>query len=199
MGALDGTPRRSGKDYKATKDKIIINDQYKHFARKQHCIEFQRKQMDIAQVCYACHGPLVGDGRARKRQVPRKCAACRKRAILVRRNKDPLVRMQHRWYNAAHRLWPAAPKALWSAATVKHVYERWARKSVLGGETDPKLLCISYYRHPSLVDGAPELHQLVLVTSKEAQSLARSKADQRHLSFSPAVREAIEPEDENDE
>jgi hypothetical protein len=81
--------------------------------------------------------------RARK---GKRCKKCANAVIVKRRHKDPLL--QHR---------------LFSIKTVREVWERCEKKSVISGETNPQYLCISY-KH------------------KEAQSLAHLSAKKR-LSF----------------
>lgn len=127
--------------------------------------------------CYVCQLPLPDDGVTRKRNCPRRCRACRNAANLERRHKDPVAWLQHRWYNSAKRQWPDAQPSLWAKETVKEVYERCGGKSVLSGEEDVKMLCVSWKRKRY------DVGELVLLTTKEAKSMAHLSEEDRLACF----------------
>jgi hypothetical protein len=133
--------------------------------------------------CRLCHAPLPDAERTRKRG--RQCGDCKRAAILKRRHEDPVAKLTHRWYNAARRLWPHAPRTLWSRATVQHVYTRCRGMSVLSEEDNVGALCVSYTRRDG--HSPPALEELVLLTTREAQSLARMPKEQRPLKFARTI------------
>jgi hypothetical protein len=148
--------------------------------------------MDPFTHCFKCHAALedTEEWRVRKRKRARQCNACSNAEALKRRKDDPIQMLRHRWYNVCAHRWPNADPSLWSIEMVKHVYERWEQKSVLSGESNVAHLCISYYRKHA---GAqpPTENELVLLSGREAQSLAKKK--DREGAFPARVRELIEP------
>ena len=140
-----------------------------------------------ATHCSACQGTLPDDGKTRKRNRPRKCKACNTAAAMARRKEDPVRLLCHRLNNACRRLGITDPQ-MWSPQTVRRVWERWGGKSVLSDEGNPELLCIVSYWDTDRVPLCVE--HLVLVTSREAQSLART-ADRRGR-FPEHVQRAVE-------
>lgn len=131
--------------------------------------------------CWECAAPLemvVG-----KRNGGKRCRKCKNAAVVKHRHNDPCKRLQHRLYNTFHRMWPKADKNLWSMKTVKEVWERCEQKSVISGETNPELLCISYKHKPAEKDDPPLLEDLVVITSKEAQSFAKLSLQDRLAKF----------------
>lgn len=142
--------------------------------------------MDIC--CSACQTPLPDDGKTRKRNRERKCKECNTAAAMKRRKEDPVRLLAHRFNNSCRRV-GAMDHDLWSMKTVKWVMDRWNGKSVLSDESNPELLCIVSYFDTESVPIQKE--HLVLVTSREAQSLARAK--DRRLRFPEEVRNIMEP------
>lgn len=66
--------------------------------------------------------------------------------------------------------------------TVRIVYERCNGKSVLSNESDAEHLCISF-RHKDPKEPPPTSDDLVLLTTKEAQSLAHATPEKRAKVF----------------
>lgn len=120
--------------------------------------------------------------RVRNRQ--RACTKCRNQRAVERRRANPVSLLQHRWYNSATKLWPAADPSLWSMETVRGVYNRWGGCSVISEEADVDKLCVSYFHHKTATP--PALDELVLLTTKEAQSVARMK--HREACFPAGIR-----------
>jgi hypothetical protein len=95
----------------------------------------------------------------------------KKRTALERRHDDPILTLHHRFYNTVKRRWPDAPRSLYAKEVVQRVYQKFQGKSQISGESDYRLLCI--FAYPSAEP--PAEHQLILVTSREAQALARQR------------------------
>lgn len=148
----------------------------------------------MESVCSHCHQGLPDDGKSRKRNRPRRCPDCIKKEKEERLRLHPEIKMAHRWGNTCRKHWPNAPTTLYSAKTVKYVMDRFENKSVISGEDDLQYLCIyPYYRG----DTPPDYKYLVLVTSKEAQSIARCKTQEEQNERFPAhVREMMAKEPE---
>lgn len=124
--------------------------------------------------CYVCGALLEDDGKVRRRQCARRCRRCKNASLLARRRADPVLLLQHRFYNSVQRHWPDADPALWSVETVREVC---GGKSVLSQEDDTNLLCVSWVRKRAAKE------ELVLVTTKEAQSLAHMDEAKRVAQF----------------
>lgn len=154
--------------------------------------EIEKKQpiMDATaepqDCCCTCHAPLPDDGRTRKRNRERRCKACNAAAAIKRRKEDPVRLLCHRLNGACRRLGITDPH-MWAPQTVKRAMERWGNRSVLSGESKPELLCLVSYWDTNAVPLKPE--HLVLVTSREAQSLARDK--ERTARFPAHVKQAM--------
>ncbi len=139
--------------------------------------------------CASCERELPPDGKTRKRQRARRCHECITAAAIQRKHDDPILVLQHRLNGNLKKYWKDADPILWSRQTVKYVYERWDKKSVLSGETDPIHLCIV----PIIrLDEQPTREDLVLITSKEAQSLSRVSNDLRMAAFPASVQEQMQ-------
>lgn len=142
----------------------------------------------MAASCSVCHAELPLDPKVRKRQRPRRCKRCNARAALNRRKSDPVLLLQHRWSNNARKHWPDAPASLCSIETVGYVWDRWGRQSVLSGIADHMLLCVS----PAIKSSDPPTRdQLILLTSREAQSLSRTSKEERMAQLPEHVRAQI--------
>ena len=137
--------------------------------------------------CYQCQGPLLPDNRKRKELRPRKCKHCVAARAVEKRASDPVRLLKHRLYNTLVHAWPEIDSSMYSAETVQHVLQRWSAKSVLSGETTVQLLCITPYRR----DCVPRLQDLVLVTSREAQRMARLSPEKLRQAFPAAVWEEL--------
>lgn len=131
--------------------------------------------------CYVCGATLEDDGKACQRQCARRCRRCKNASLLARRQANPVLLLQHRFYNSVRRHWPDADPALWSTQTIRQVYERCGGKSVLSQESDANLLCVSWVRK------RPATEELVLLTTKEAQSLAHMDEAKRVAQFPQGV------------
>ena len=133
--------------------------------------------------CRICHQPLQAATLSTKKRTlsrPRRCPSCTNAAALRRRHNDPVTLLAHRWRTNATKHWPQADVSLWSTATVRRVWKRWQGKSVLSDESDYRLLCIAPYdRHDP--DQPPTPDRLVLVTTREAQRLARMSNRTEHF------------------
>jgi hypothetical protein len=128
--------------------------------------EEEEEEQWAQQTCSRCKSVLPDDGKHRVRHRKRQCGKCL-HTFLAQRLAYPCHQLQHRWYNAAKKRWPEADKSLWSMSTVCYVYQRWQGRSVINGSADIANLCISYFMLP------PTIETLVLLTSREAMSLAR--------------------------
>jgi hypothetical protein len=124
--------------------------------------------------CSQCNKPLPSDNKTRKRLRSRKCASCLATSAKTRRN-DPIEVLRHRW-NGSCKRYPDADNELWSRKTVQTVYERCIKKSVISGEDRVELLCLTSF---FMSNTAPKPEQIVVVTSREAQSLAREKTQEK--------------------
>lgn len=131
--------------------------------------------------CYECKAPIVEVTEGGKRVRGRRCRQCKNAAVVRRRHTKPLALLQHRFYNSAHRMWPHADPSLWCIETVRTVYDRCQGKSVLSGESNAAHLCISF-KHKDL-QTPPPLEDLVVITTKEAQSLAHMSPEKRAKHF----------------
>lgn len=126
-------------------------------------------------VCLTCQGELQDDGKTRKRNRPRKCQPCLKESRAKRLQEQPELVLAHRWCNACLRLYQNPPPSLYSAETVKYVMNRFEGKSVVSGNDDLTQLCVFPYFKKDSESYIPDMGHLVLVTSREAQSISRSK------------------------
>jgi hypothetical protein len=125
---------------------------------------------------------LEDDGKVRKKNRARRCKRCHNLTVVKRRKEDPVKLLKHRLYNMMHRSHPGANPALHSRDLVERVLARWDSRSVISGVTDPSELCIISYR--KLNPGElPEENDFVIVTSKEAQELAKLDRDVRPARF----------------
>lgn len=132
--------------------------------------------------CSSCHSELPIDGKTRKRNRSRKCTRCNTQAAMKRRREDPIRLLSHRFNNACRRGYKNPSPHLWSTKTVSQVFRRFEGKSCISGESDAKLLCI----FPLLKStGPPSIDDLVLVTSREAQSISRCKNNAERLEKFP--------------
>lgn len=142
--------------------------------------------------CYECKEELPKDGRMRKRNRPRKCKACNMQAAMKRRKEDPMRLLAHRLNNSMRRVYPDANDIdIWSLENVKHVFERFGGKSVISNEANPEYLCLFPYFKPT-PDCPPTRETLVLVTSREAQSIAHSKTqEERNARFPQYIQDMM--------
>lgn len=118
----------------------------------------------------------------------RRCKKCRSVRVLQARKRDPVLQLHHRWTTNVRVHWPKSPKELRSVETIRYVYERWKGKSVLSENSTVQDLCITPF------DGLaqePNSQRLVIVTTKEAQTLGRMKATERVKAFPTWVQEAM--------
>ena len=137
--------------------------------------------MQGSATCSRCNTELSDDGKKRKRVRPRMCKQCAGTAALNRRKSDPIRLLAHRWQNNAKKHWPEADPTIWCRATVQHVWEKCHGKSVLSGMSDPLFLCIAPMVKNK--DVPPSIEDLIVLTSHEAQSLARIDNDRRLAMF----------------
>lgn len=138
--------------------------------------------------CRECHGELVDDGKSRKRLRQRRCKSCKEATT---KQKDPVKVLSHRFNVALQRLFrgKAEPKH-WSVETVQHVLKRFDSKSCISGEGNLDLLCLFPYDQ---LERPPEVDEIVLVTSREAQSISRAKSsEERRSSFPLHVQHLME-------
>jgi len=136
--------------------------------------------------CTVCAKKLPKDGKARIRVRARCCKHCKGKIVLWRRQTDPVKALHHRFYNNVRRIWPASTperEALLSIDITRATYERWAGKSVISGESDP--LCVSWLHKHTPKCCVPSESELVLLTTHEAQSLARAPTDAKRLRAFP--------------
>lgn len=141
--------------------------------------------------CSQCDVELGDDGKTRKRNRTRKCGECVKQAAIKRRRDDPVRLLSHRWNNSCRRLYADPPSSMWATATVKAVLERCEYKSVISGETNTELLCVFTFFMAR--DFLPTIEQLVIVTSREAQSISKEQTQEKRSSRFPAhVRAQME-------
>jgi hypothetical protein len=83
------------------------------------------------------------------------------------------------------------PASLWSSAIVQSVMEQCGNKSVISGETRPELLCVFNYFMAR--DFLPTPKHLVIVTSREAQSISKAKTqEERNKRFPEYLRAQME-------
>lgn len=139
-------------------------------------------------VCSSCQQDIPFDGKIRKRNRTRKCANCNVQAAMKRRKEDPARLLSHRLNNSMRRLYPNASPTLWSLETIRYVINRFDNKSAIGGETNMELLCIFPYIKS---DQAPGIDDLVLITSREAQSITRCKTQEDRAARFPANIQAL--------
>lgn len=140
-------------------------------------------------TCSECNGNLPADGKTRKRQRPRRCKACSNQAALQRRHNDPIARIQHKLQNNLKKHYANVPSNLCSRETVEYVYNKWDKKCVISGETDPANLCVvPAFRAANL----PTRDQLVLLSIRQAMSLARHNREKRLAKFPDEVKEKLE-------
>ena len=140
------------------------------------------KSKDFTMQCRICHQPLQASTSTKKltRARPRRCPSCTNAAALRRRHNDPVHLLAHRWRTNATKHWPQANTSLWSTATVRRVWKRWQGKSVMSDESDYRLLCLAPYdRHDP--EHPPSPDRLVLMTTREAQRLARMSNRTEHF------------------
>ncbi len=140
-------------------------------------------------ICSNCQQDLPHDGIQRKRNRPRRCPACIKKDKQQRLVNQPEITLAHRWGNTCRKHWPDAPTTLYSQETVKYVMDRFERKSAISGEANMAYLCV----YPYYVSAtAPDYRHLVLVTAREAQSLARCKTQEdREARYPQHIREMM--------
>jgi hypothetical protein len=131
--------------------------------------------------CSQCETPLPPDNKTRKRMRPRKCASCLAASAKARRD-DPIETLRHRWNGSCKRMYPDAENELWSRRTVEAVFERCGKKSVISGEDRAELLCLFSFFKGNI---APTPDQIVLITSREAQSLAREMTQEKRAQRFP--------------
>jgi hypothetical protein len=134
------------------------------------------------QPCSSCDSLLPPDQKTRKHLRPRKCPTCVAERAKERRS-EPVKLLKHRWNGACRRLYPDCDKEMWSDKTVEHVFERFEGKSVISGEDNPELLCVFAFFKST--NEPPTRDQLVLVTSREAQSIAREKTQEKRAQRFP--------------
>lgn len=84
-----------------------------------------------------------------------------------------------------------------SKETILLVWQRWGGSSVISGENNPMLLCVTTYNAPNDMT-MPTRDDLILLTSREAQSLGRLSNERRIAAFPPAVRAQMEPQGNNE-
>ncbi len=141
--------------------------------------------------CAQCKSELPHDGKQRKRNRPRNCRKCNIDAAVKRRKDDPVRLLAHRWNNSCRRLYTDPHPSLWSPATVESVMVRCEHKSVISGEANAELLCVFPFFKETTTPPQPK--QLVIVTSREAQSIAKAKTQkERGARFPPHIQEQME-------
>lgn len=142
--------------------------------------------------CTLCKKNLPVDDKPRKRAPrPRRCNTCRNQEALRRRSADPIALLSHRWRTNSTKHWPGIGKYLYKKPAVRRVWERWERKSVISGETDWNLLCIvPYAKHDK--EDPPDINDLVVVTTKEAQNMGKLKGDDRAAKFPQVIRDKFQ-------
>lgn len=141
--------------------------------------------------CTACQEALPSDGKTRKRNRPRRCHECNVQAARARMQTDPVRLLSHRYNNACRRLYgQECDPRHWSLDVARFVWHRFGGKSVVSDTADPALLCLFAYRR-SATPPAPE--ELVLVTSREAQSISRATSEEeRRARFPPHIQQQME-------
>ncbi len=121
--------------------------------------------------CNMCFQEMPKVERQRKRS--RRCKKCVSNVHAETRKKDYLKVIQNRWRSklAKHRIYKTH---VVDYTVVKDVVEKYNRRSMISGEKDPSLLTIT--SRSGLEDGIePTIDDLILVTSKEAEKLAKAK------------------------
>lgn len=159
--------------------------------------EGEEGEAAVATRCRVCREILEDDNvqRVRKNRQ-RRCFKCNNAAAIKRRKDNVISGLQHKFYNSASKRWGKDVSHLWSAETVAYVWVRWNKRSVLSLENRPLYLCITCYK--ILAPGElPTRNDLVIVTSNEAQSLAKMRDPAMRLAkFAPAVRDMIDTEND---
>jgi hypothetical protein len=147
--------------------------------------------MSTSTHCTSCDAPLPDDGKKRTRNRDRHCAPCLAKKRKSRRQADPVALLTSRWTTNAKKHWGKKVLcSLYSRQTVQKVYERWDKRCVITGASDVLHLCIA----PAVrsKDEAPDVSQLVILTTNEAQSLARVKGlAERMARFPKDVQDAL--------
>lgn len=142
--------------------------------------------------CWECGEQSVKDDgddvKPKRKSRGRRCKKCKNAAVVKRRHKDPCALLQHRLYNTWRKLWPEATE-LWTIETIRMVWERCDKKSLISGETNPDLLCISYQHKPRDKKDPPTIDDLVVITTKEAQVLAHCNLWDRVTKFEELKKE----------
>ena len=123
----------------------------------------------------------------------RRCQYCTSRHVLKSRKNDPIKTLHHKFYNCIKRRWPDANSDVYSMTIVKYVYDKWKGVSAISGETNYHLLCI-FPIYPSKNNPIPPTKdELVLITSQEAMSIARSPVEKQPLKYPEHVRNVLFP------
>jgi len=147
--------------------------------------------MDAPATCSQCSAELPDDGKTRKRNRTRRCRKCNGEAAVKRRKEDPVKLLSHRLNNSLRRLYTDPPPSLWAPATVASIILRCNYQSVVSGETNMDLLCVfSFFKDTTRV---PRPEHFVIVTSREAQSIAKCKTqEERSARFPQHIRDQME-------
>jgi hypothetical protein len=137
--------------------------------------------------CSSCNRDLPSDGKVRKKRRPRKCNSCKNQNRVKQRREDVVSMFRHRLRNMLSRQCPNAPHTLYSNESITRIMDRWERKSVLDGTSTAGDLCIICYK--KLGEGeVPTENDMIIVTSRQAQALAKLDADVRLSKIPDEVR-----------
>lgn len=136
--------------------------------------------------CSVCQDNLPPDGKTRKKRRLRKCKTCKNQSRAKQRQEDAVTLLKHRLRNMLLRQCPTAPRTLYGVDSVTRIIDRWERKSVIDGTSSIGDLCIICYK--KLGEGeVPTENDMILVTSRQAQTLAKLDADARLAKIPPEV------------
>lgn len=135
-------------------------------------------------VCCKCESQGPFHQHRRGRPI---CKACTLRSIHACRTRDAAHLLAYRWYNAQRRR--GIKETRQQPQVVERILRQCQFKSVISGETDMRKLCVApYFRN---LPSEPEWN-CVIVTRKEAQSLAHMKSEEAaHARFPAHVRQQI--------
>lgn len=130
-------------------------------------------------VCNMCNADIPENGYAKVHRS-RQCGKCTKLKYRQARKNDAQKVLFDKLHDSYRKkkLQHPCPKSLVTLEVVEAVYERCGKKCVLTGETNHKLLCITYKKNP--VESSDDL---VLVASSEAHRLGQMKDEDREREF----------------
>jgi len=137
-------------------------------------------------TCRDCNKAMPVNGKRKKRQ--KRCKDCsRKRDRLVTRSKPGrYLSVKLRAQKRKHGRIPDDEKDLYTKEVAQSIYELFEGKSYLSGKSELDELCIATkVKKPRTRD------DLVLLTTKEATTLARKKTDEERLAFLEANKMKI--------